>query len=134
MSTKKKTPKFAEWLVQERNRVGLLPAHLAERANLSKQYISQLEGGQPIQPSKESVEKIAKALGVPLAIAFDAAGYKFEMEKSKTETDLLNYFRDLSQEHQTLVLRIIQTVHKVEMESEPQLSRHSSEDSSIEPL
>lgn len=73
---------FGQWLTQKRESVGLNQTELANRARVSKNYISLLErdapsptSDRPIQPRKKQVEKIAKALNVNINEALEAAGY-----------------------------------------------------------
>lgn len=73
---------FGDWLRRKRADVGLSQTELAERAGVSKQYISNLERNlrQPVsneivRPSMDVVDRLARALGVPLREARLAAGY-----------------------------------------------------------
>jgi XRE family transcriptional regulator, master regulator for biofilm formation len=49
-----------------REEKGLTQDELAKRAKLTKPYISQLENGVRKNPSLPALERLAKALGVPV--------------------------------------------------------------------
>ena len=49
-----------------REEKGLTQDELAKRAQLTKPYISQLENGVRKNPSLPALERLAKALGVPV--------------------------------------------------------------------
>ena len=53
-----------------RNRLGINQEELAERAGLHNTYIGQLERGEK-NATLESVEKVAKALDLPLELLFE---------------------------------------------------------------
>ncbi|MEP7077074.1 MAG: helix-turn-helix transcriptional regulator [Acidobacteriota bacterium] len=64
---------FGKWLVARRNDARLTQIQLAERAGISPNYVSALErdepnarDGSPRRPRTDKVEKLAKALQVPL--------------------------------------------------------------------
>lgn len=46
---------------------GLTPTELAEKAQISKSYLSELEGGADGRPSADTLYKIAGALGVAMS-------------------------------------------------------------------
>lgn len=73
---------FGKWLIEKRLDAKLTQVQLAERAGISPNYVSALErdepnarDGSPRRPRVEKVDRIAKALGVPLSDARLAAGY-----------------------------------------------------------
>ena len=49
---------------------GLTQEELAKKARLTKPYISQLETGARKNPSLPALQRIARALGVPVAKLF----------------------------------------------------------------
>ena len=73
---------FGKWLHDWRERAGMKQVELARRLEVSPTYISNLERdispsaktGRP-QPSRDFVDRLAKALRVPIAEARLAAGY-----------------------------------------------------------
>lgn len=58
---------------------------LAERVGLSQSYLSMIESGKR-EPTLASIEKIAKALGVPTPILFFLAAEKSELKGLDIET------------------------------------------------
>ncbi len=50
-----------------RAEAGLTPAELAERASISRSYLSELESGADGRPSADTLYKIASALGVAMS-------------------------------------------------------------------
>lgn len=67
---------FGKWLIEKRLDAKLTQVQLAERAGISPNYVSALErdepnarDGSPRRPRVEKVDRIAKALGVPLSDA-----------------------------------------------------------------
>jgi transcriptional regulator with XRE-family HTH domain len=49
-----------------REREGLSQLELAKRAKVAQAYISEMEAGQKKNPGIETLQKLAKALGVPV--------------------------------------------------------------------
>lgn len=73
---------FGKWLADRRSDANLTQSQLAERSGISANYVSALEreepnarDGSPRRPRLEKVDRIAKALGVPVDDARLAAGY-----------------------------------------------------------
>ncbi len=64
---------LGEAIRRERAALGISQDELARRSRLHRTYISDLERGTR-NPSVESVQKIARALQVPVAKLFDQAG------------------------------------------------------------
>ena len=66
-------PEFelARALIEARARAGLTQAQLAARMKTSQSVVSRLESGQA-HPSTKTLEKIARATGTRLRIAFEA--------------------------------------------------------------
>jgi len=106
---------FGAWLVQQRKKADLTQETLAERARLTKSYISNLERNQPHtvsgalpRPSVEAVDAIAHALGVPVNEARLYAGYApKESDVSPENERLLGYYRRLSKRDKEIVLDLI---------------------------
>ncbi len=74
--------KFAEYVSDGLKRAGIKQAELARKATISPQAISQIVNKKPHQltgklllPERETVDKIALALGDPISVARAAAGY-----------------------------------------------------------
>ncbi len=58
--------KLGAMLKTAREKKGLTQDELAKRAKLTKPYISQLESGARKNPSLPALQRLAKALGVPV--------------------------------------------------------------------
>ncbi|MBV8125970.1 MAG: helix-turn-helix transcriptional regulator [Paucibacter sp.] len=58
---------------------------LAERAGLSQSYLSMIESGKR-EPTLSSIDKVAKALGVPTPIILFLASDKGELQGLDEET------------------------------------------------
>ena len=67
--------RFGKAVRRRRRELDLSQEELAERAELHRTYISSVERGR-MNPSLENVEKIAKALAIPLSALF--ANYGIE--------------------------------------------------------
>ena len=57
---------FGKHLRNLRIQAGITQFDLASRAKISVQYLQNLEGKKPKNPSLETLYSLAKALGVPL--------------------------------------------------------------------
>ncbi len=97
---------FGDWLFEARKNARLSQEELAERAGISKNYVSTLERnlpnyktGAPPQPSRKVVEAIAIGLSVPVPEAFAAAGYTVDpLEVSDEEIgdeEAIAYYRGI---------------------------------------
>lgn len=122
---------FGQKMQRWRESAHISQAELSRRTGYSRAYISNLErdfsptaqGGKP-QPSVETCDKIARALGVPIAEARLAAGYaapeEVKAEKKKTitaEEALKNAFffhaKGLSQKDIETIRPFLEGVDKV---------------------
>ena len=67
-------PEFelARALIEARSRAGLTQSELAERMGTTQSVVARLESGR-VRPSTRTGEKIARATGTRLRIAFDPA-------------------------------------------------------------
>ena len=81
---------FADYVIDALKRTGVKQAELARRAKVKPQTISKIVGKKPhsltgklLLPSRETVERIAKALDDPVSKARRAAGYS---ENDQVET------------------------------------------------
>jgi len=93
---------FGKWLRDVRNKKRMSGAELERRSGVSRQYISNLERElktertqQPIQPSIEIVERLAKALRVDLDEARLAAGYAPREQKPITAAEAVNKIAEM---------------------------------------
>lgn len=109
---------FGEWLRGKRKAAGLSLQLVAERAGVSKGYLSNLERNAPHtvsgatpRPSLEAVDAIANAVGAPLAEARDAAGYAApQAEPDPTLSRMLFYFNDLAGDQKQNALAMIEAL------------------------
>ncbi len=62
----------ARALIEARGRAGLTQSELAERMETTQSVVARLESGR-VLPSTRTLEKIARATGTRLRIAFDPA-------------------------------------------------------------
>lgn len=117
---------FGQKLQRWREAAHLSQAELARRMDVSRNYVSNLErdfsptakGGKP-QPSAETCDKIARALGVKIADVRLAAGYappkggdqneeakEIEAQAARA-AEMMDYFLRLSPERQAQALAMI---------------------------
>lgn len=73
---------FSDYVIDALKRTGIKQAELARRAKVKPQTISKIVGKKPhsltgklLLPSRETVERIARAIGDPVSKARQAAGY-----------------------------------------------------------
>ena len=59
--------KLSQMLKARREEQGLSQVELAKRAHVGRTYIVKLESGDKKNPSLDILQKLAKALGVPVA-------------------------------------------------------------------
>jgi len=102
MDSKQKT--FGEWLREKREGAGLSLQDVADRAGVSKQYLSTIERslprtakGRPPRLTEERVDAIAEAVGAPIS---EARRYA-RLREPDSDVDpgeagrLLMYFKEL---------------------------------------
>lgn len=85
---------FGQWLRRKRLNRDLTVVQVAERAGISKQYVSMLERsplhpvtGKPVQPALDKVEALAKALGADAEEARIVAGYDPSPDSEPVNTE-----------------------------------------------
>lgn len=66
---------FGEYLKAFRERAGISQEALAEEAEISSAYVSQMESGQRNPPSPSILRHMAGPLGIPYPVLLYAAGY-----------------------------------------------------------
>lgn len=116
METEQET--FGSWLLRKRKAAGLSLQELADRADLSKGYISNLERNAPHsvskatpKPSQDTVDRIAAAVGAPVAEARYVAGYAApQAQVDQNLSRLLFYFNDLQGEQKADALAVIEAL------------------------
>lgn len=99
---------FGKWLAEKRIAARLTQGALAKRAGISITYVSALErdepnakDGSPRRPRLDKVERLAKALSVPIDEARVAAGYAplNPATKPQTVAELLEAIERLGVDH-----------------------------------
>lgn len=102
------------WVRSVRIEQGLSQRGLADRAGLSRSYLCDIERGRGSQPSLETLDKLAAALGLSRNELMRAAGL-IEGGAGDRQTDeerrLLAVFRDLDIDGKSLVMRFARFVH-----------------------
>jgi transcriptional regulator with XRE-family HTH domain len=76
--------RFAQNLIQQRERKGLSSADLARSASLSLDHLESIEGGRE-QPEMETLIKLATILGVPVETLF--AGLSWDADDGFSVSD-----------------------------------------------
>ncbi len=71
---------FGDWVRKKREKAGLSANRLAHLSGLSEKYIRLLEKGER-KPKLETLEKLARGLGVPFDELAAAAGYSVHRSK-----------------------------------------------------
>ena len=119
---------FGEWLISERKKKTWSQDDLADRAGVSKNYISRLErnlpdprtGAQP-QPSRKVVEAIAAALGWSPEEPLRMAGYAAAVERDEWTEDeerLVAFYGDMSEADKKAVITIAEALWRKTKENE----------------
>ena len=105
---------FGEWLREQRHKNNITMAGLAARVGVSAAYIGQLENGIQRAPSRPVVESIGRALGVPLGVAYLAAGYAppRQDEHSELAIKLLHLFEELPEDLQLVLIDIVESLYQ----------------------
>ena len=91
-----------------RNRAGITQSQLAERVDISPEFMSRLERGLKA-PSLDTAEKIATALGISLSELFDFGEVQVG-EKEELLKGLRSLLGDADLETVTLVVRVGRTI------------------------
>ena len=102
------------WIRQTRKDLGVSQRALADAAGLSRSYLCDIERGRGTQPSVNTLDKLAEALGASRAELLRAAGVieqPVEPRYTDTERKLLAVVRDLSEAGKRDVVRYARFVH-----------------------
>lgn len=107
--------KFEEWLSKAMKRRGLhSQAELARLSGVSRQTISYWFSGKSKQPDEFSLQKIAKALGVPVEQAYRAAGILPPDSKVNEDIEEINELaKSLSKDDLNVVKEFIKTLDRL---------------------
>ena len=102
------------WLKSVRSEQGLSQRGLADHAGISRSYLCDIERGRGAQPSIETLDKLAAALGHSRNELMRAGGLiegGTSDRHSEAERRLLAVFRDLDDAGKALVMRFTRFVH-----------------------
>ena len=81
--------RFGKAIRRRRRELDFSQEELAERADLHRTYISDIERGER-NPSLENIEKLAKALDISVARLFTDYGVEVESESESSSRQLGN--------------------------------------------
>ena len=112
-STSQPSP-LGAWVRAIRGEQGLSQRGLADRAGISRSYLCDIERGRGAQPSIETLDKLAAALGLSRNEVMRAGGLiegGAGDRQSEDERRLLAVFRDLDDGGKSLVMRFARFVH-----------------------
>lgn len=133
-------PFFGQWLRRKRHQRDLTVSQLADRAGVSKQYVSLLERsaahpvtGKHVQPGLDKVESLAEALGADVDEARMMAGYEPTQAPEQFESDgLFKGIEKLSPEMRKVAEIQINTIIKSLLEASGQRDFDYIDEASLE--
>lgn len=102
------------WLKRVRGEQGMSQRGLADQAGISRSYLCDIERGRGAQPSIETLDKLAAALGHSRNELMRAGGLiegGSGDRQSEEERRLLAVYRDLDAAGKALVMRFTRFVH-----------------------
>lgn len=102
------------WVKQSRTQQGMSQRELADAAGLSRSYVCDIERGRGNEPSLNTLDKLAGALGASRSDLMKASGLIDKAlipKESEEERRMLQLFRDLSSVGQDQILRYVRFVH-----------------------
>jgi transcriptional regulator with XRE-family HTH domain len=108
---------FGRWLRAAREEGQITQQTLANRAGLSRSYLSDLERGRGVRPALPTLERLAAALGMSSLEALWAAGVLGRQSRGpqrQEEDRLLARWRGLSEPGRAAVERFIRFVYQEE--------------------
>lgn len=91
--------------------LGLSQEKLAELSGCHPTYIGQLERGEK-NATIESIEKISKALDIPMSKLFDSLGGKRNDEQDAA-LDCYEFIRSKNKREQTQIYKILMEIYKL---------------------
>lgn len=134
---------LGDWLRQHRKNKGLTQKQVADRAGVSFSYVSTLERQQAhsitakaVQPRRDSVEALAKAVGGDVDVALKLAGFASKSAGEKESAEFLFKFgagligydelTDLQKELvKETAQHLINTLRRAEKTADEQLTSNS---------
>ena len=102
------------WVRHTRNQQGMSQRELADAASLSRSYVCDIERGRGNEPSLNTLDKLAGALGASRSDLMKASGLIDKAlipKESEEERRILQLFRDLSEDGQEQVMRYVRFIH-----------------------
>ncbi len=102
------------WVRQTRTQQGMSQRELADAASLSRSYVCDIERGRGNEPSLNTLDKLAGALGASRSDLMKASGLidkALVPKESEEERRILQLFRDLSDDGQEQVMRYVRFIH-----------------------
>lgn len=108
---------LGDWVRVSRMQQSMSQRELADRSGLSRSYLCDIERGRGAQPSVQTLDKLAAALGVSRMELLRAAGIiepNPGQERSDRERRFAALFRDLSPKGKDAVERFARFTHAEE--------------------
>lgn len=105
------------WVRQTRVQQGMSQRELADAAGLSRSYVCDIERGRGNEPSLNTLDKLAGALGASRSDLMKASGLIDKAlipRESEEERRMLQLFRDISVDGQDEVMRFVRFLHQEE--------------------
>ena len=105
------------WVRQTRQQQSMSQRELADAAGLSRSYVCDIERGRGSEPSLNTLDKLAGALGASRSDLMKASGLidkALVPKESEEERRMLQLFRDMSGDGQEQVMRFVKFVHQEE--------------------
>ncbi len=109
--------RLGEWIRTARAGHGVSQRLLAERAELSRSYLSEIERGKSVRPSLGTLDKLAFALGASRVELMRAAGYIEAGNGTGPDTaelQLVALYRNMTPTGRATVARFARFVHDEE--------------------
>lgn len=103
---KKAKDLLASNLIRLRTESGLTQAQLAEKAGLSLKMVQKIETCK-VNPSGDTLDKLAKGLGVPMAEFFGTRPRAIDFTAVREGLDVVQRFLSSSQDVQALILALL---------------------------
>jgi len=98
---------FPDWLANELTKRDISPSTLAKLSHKAPAVISRILNGER-KPAPETIESIARALGLPIEEVFRAAGILPQVDTKQTAIERVGHkFEQLSERDQDEILALI---------------------------
>jgi transcriptional regulator with XRE-family HTH domain len=108
---------FGHWLRAAREEREITQQVLADRAGISRSYLSDLERGRDVRPTLPTLDRLATALGLPSVEVLEVAGLlrlPTHAAQRQEEDRLLARYRGLSEAGRSTVERFVRFIHQEE--------------------